>query len=410
MNAKESRPPVLARQGSLPQSSWRSNRLHPKEDPWNPARQEGDGFSQRKQLLEQLPHAVSSVRIASDNHGGSIYAVVDFTHELLADLALRLLGKTVLLPGTSSKVRLSLHETWSTPLVIDQYHIYVSGLQPGATAAQVEELVTSATGIAPTHVKMSAVAGIPSRRGMQEYAFLRYSDENTSDEVLKKLQVPICLVRQILSFVSPREPLTHAANCSIFIANLPPLTNGEELREICSYFDVVRAAEVHPTRNFGFVRLASHEAALAAITHLQGMQLHGRTLACAWSSRIPAANEEEAINHRWEQEDEAYAIMSAQCMDFEGEETLLPPPQCKESDLHAMSPRQSAKRSAAQASSDAFWLSILAENGPVNISTICSQMKRRQTEVQERLERWNEQEWEEEDLKSNGESSDPPKQ
>lgn len=107
---------------------------------------------------------------------------------------------------------------------------------------------------------------------------------------------------------------------------------------------------------------------------------------------------------------QAYAIMSAQCMDFEGEETLLPPPQCKESDLHAMSPRQSAKRSAAQASSDAFWLSILAENGPVNISTICSQMKRRQTEVQERLERWNEQEWEEEDLKSNGESSDPPKQ
>lgn len=29
-------------------------------------------------------------------------------------------------------------------------------------------------------------------------------------------------------------------------------------------------------QNFGFVRLASHEAALAAITHLQGMQLHGR--------------------------------------------------------------------------------------------------------------------------------------
>lgn len=102
MNAKESRPPVPAHQGSLPQSSWRSNRLHPKEDQWNRARQEGDGFSQRKQLLEQLPHAVSSIRIASDNHGGSIYAVVDFTHELLADLALRLLGKTVLLPGTSS--------------------------------------------------------------------------------------------------------------------------------------------------------------------------------------------------------------------------------------------------------------------------------------------------------------------
>lgn len=31
-----------------------------------------------------------------------------------------------------------------------------------------------------------------------------------------------------------------------------------------------------PLQNFGFVRMASHEAALAAITHLHGMELHGR--------------------------------------------------------------------------------------------------------------------------------------
>ena len=33
---------------------------------------------------------------------------------------------------------------------------------------------------------------------------------------------------------------------------------------------------IFPSQNFGFVRLATHEAALAAITHLHGTQLHGR--------------------------------------------------------------------------------------------------------------------------------------
>ncbi|CDI73673.1 RNA recognition motif domain-containing protein, putative [Eimeria praecox] len=321
---------VPAREGPRAQSSWRQSNFNPqesareaaqrkdeppatqsKERPKEPrghfhgACEGGTSGSEQlapEQLLQQLPYSVSSIRVATDGSGGSIYAVVDFTHELLANLALQLLGETTILPNTSTQVRLSLYETWATPLVVDQYHLYVSGIPPGAAAAQVEEILTSAAGIPPTHVKVSSIAGMPSRRGVQEYAFLRYSDEETAEEVLKKLT----------------------------------------------------------------------------------------TLACAWSSRTLSCNEEEPLDDSWEREEEAYAVMSAQCMDYE--EPAQPPSALSSGlDIPTMSPRASAKRSATEAAGSAFWLSILAENGPVTLSELCSTMKRRQRELQQ----WHEQEWEE---------------
>ncbi|CDJ36673.1 RNA recognition motif domain-containing protein, putative [Eimeria mitis] len=330
---------VPARGGALAQSSWRGSRLNPKEGPGDTSQRKINLLNHHhKQLLQQLPYAVSSIRVASDRRGSSIYAVVDFTHESLAKLALQVLGGTATLPGTSAQVCLSLYETWSTPLVVDQYHLYVSGVPPGATVARIEDILTSATGITPTHVKVSSVAGLPSRKGVQEYAFLRYEDEETAEEALKKLT------------------------------------------------------------NFGFIRLASHEAALAAITHLHGLKLHGRTLACAWSTRTLSFNEEEPLDDSWEREEEAYAVMSAQCMDYEAEPQQQPSALGTELDTPATSPRASAKRSATEAASSAFWLSILAENGPVNLGELCSRMKRRQRKVQQ----WNQQEWEEDTAPQQG--------
>lgn len=94
---------VPAKQGSLAQSSWRASRLNPKEDTGDAAQRKiplSNGH--RKQLLQQLPYAVSSIRVATDVRGGSIYAVVNFAHEILASLALQLLGETATLPNTST--------------------------------------------------------------------------------------------------------------------------------------------------------------------------------------------------------------------------------------------------------------------------------------------------------------------
>ncbi|OEH80347.1 RNA recognition motif domain-containing protein [Cyclospora cayetanensis] len=391
-------PPVPARQGALPQSSWLNNRRYATEGTIEDSKRE----NQRNHALQQLPYAMSSIRIAADTRGASLYAIVDFTHEVHAKLALELLGSASVLPGTSSQVRLSLHETWSTPLVVDEYHVYISGLAPGATADQVEDLVTAATQIVPTHVKMSSVAGLPSRKGVREYAFLRYSDEDVAEIALKRLQEASpklnIIVRKVYQHQRrgiPTEPLTHAANCSIFIANLPPLTNSEELREICSYFHVVRAAEVHPTRNFGFVRLASHEAALAAISHLNGMKLHGRTMACAWSSRCLTSNVEETLDDAWERAEEAYAVMSAQCMEYEAQPAQQSLPSGVDEARAVLSPKTAARRAAVEAAGQTFWFSVLAENGPVTISDIASRMRQRQRKLRDRLEHWQAQDWEE---------------
>lgn len=156
-----------------------------------------------------------------------------------------------------------------------------------------------------------------------------------------------------------------------------------------------------------------------------------QTLSCAWSTRTLNSNEEESLDDSWEREEEvrstrctvtaeesgealkrkqkllamtqecniakrspkfqAYAVMSAQCMEYDGEPRQPPSVQGSGAGSVVMSPRAPAKRTATEAAGDAFWLSILAENGPLNVGELCSRMKRRQRQLQE----WHEQQWEE---------------
>ena len=95
-------PPVAASQRPMPQSSWRSNRRYAHGCSREAAAHSDLAVTQRNHLLQQLPYAVSSIRVAADQRGGSIYAIVDFSHATLADLALELLGQSVALPGTLS--------------------------------------------------------------------------------------------------------------------------------------------------------------------------------------------------------------------------------------------------------------------------------------------------------------------
>ncbi|KAL8432542.1 hypothetical protein ACSSS7_004539 [Eimeria intestinalis] len=331
-------PPVAAGQGAVLQSSWRNDWQYAIDGSRKAEPQLAAFPSQRAQLLHQLPYAISSIRVACDQLGGSAYAFVDFSDELLAKLAIDVLGHSAVLPGTSSQVSLFLHETWSSPLVVDQYHLYVAGLPPGATAEYLEAVVTRASGLVPSHVKLASVAGTPTRTGVREYAFLRFANDAAAEAALQKLE--------------------------------------EELREICSYFHVVQAAEVHPTRNFSFVRLATHEAALAAITHLHGIQLRGGTLACSWSSRSVASNEEEQRDDEWERAEELT------------EQRYKP----------TLTSNDSAKKAAAHAAGEAFWLSLLAENGPITLTDVCrklTQAQRHAQQVRSRIQQWEAQEWEE---------------
>ncbi|CDJ59409.1 RNA recognition motif domain-containing protein, putative [Eimeria maxima] len=94
---------VSAKQGILGQNRWPGRRLNPQEGRGDATQRKiviSNGH--RKQLLQQLPYAVSNIRVATDDRGNSIYAVVDFTHEFLANLAIQLLGETATMPSTST--------------------------------------------------------------------------------------------------------------------------------------------------------------------------------------------------------------------------------------------------------------------------------------------------------------------
>lgn len=99
-------------------------------------------------------------------------------------------------------------------------------------------------------------------------------------------------------------------------------------------------------------------------------------------------------------------------MDFEEELPPRQPSPRKHQKKPMLSPKRAAKQAAAQAAGEAFWLSFIAEAGPVGIKDICSQLKRRQQQTQYRqvcLKQWHEQEWEEdaEDVPPEGAASEP---
>jgi cold-inducible RNA-binding protein len=70
----------------------------------------------------------------------------------------------------------------------------------------------------------------------------------------------------------------------LFIAGLPFSTSNERLREVFAQVGVVESAEVvvdretGRSRGFGFVEMATGEAADAAVKKFNGHELDGRTL------------------------------------------------------------------------------------------------------------------------------------
>lgn len=64
----------------------------------------------------------------------------------------------------------------------------------------------------------------------------------------------------------------------LYVGNLNYKTTEETLREAFSRFGEVVSANVLPGRGFGFVEMASPEAAEAALTQMNGQDLEGRKI------------------------------------------------------------------------------------------------------------------------------------
>lgn len=71
-------------------------------------------------------------------------------------------------------------------------------------------------------------------------------------------------------------------NTCLFVANLSPLVTKEELESLFLPFGPIVSARVAAMRNFGFVTFHDHVSALAAMTHMPGVEYKGHKIACAW--------------------------------------------------------------------------------------------------------------------------------
>jgi RNA recognition motif-containing protein len=86
----------------------------------------------------------------------------------------------------------------------------------------------------------------------------------------------------------------------LFVGNLAPHVSDQELSALFSSYGAVRKAEVvrgrgGKGRGFGYVELASDDAATRALTELNGRDLHGRPLTLAEArSAAPRSPMEEA--------------------------------------------------------------------------------------------------------------------
>lgn len=90
--------------------------------------------------------------------------------------------------------------------------------------------------------------------------------------------------------------------------------------------------------------------------------------------------------------------MSAHCMDCDAEPGLHQRSPQKHQNNCSLTPKAAAKRAAAETAGEVFWLSIVAENGPIAIKDICCEFNQRQKRakyLQWRLQQWHEQDWEE---------------
>ncbi|KAL8445956.1 hypothetical protein Emag_004921 [Eimeria magna] len=392
--AKVKPPPVAARQGALPQSSWRNNCQYAIDGSRTAESQLAASRSQREQLLQQLPYALSSIRVACDQLGGSAYAFVDFSDELFAKLAIEVLGHSAFLPGTSSSC-------FAKAGGASQHYLQEVTAQ-SAACIHVTPLIDS---------RLEGAVGL----AMSAAELWRFFCPQEASPSLN------LMVRKVYEH-RRRGARSYAKSALTFMSSkllkFTRLGSAQWLQYVCA------------PQNFGFVRLATHEAALAAITHLHGTQLRGRTLACSWSSKSVASNEEEQRDDEWERAEEvrsclftdffkdptwifhsfcrdcwrrlfacqAYAVMSAQCMEC----AVLSPPQQPHPPERGYEPKltfnESARGAVAHAAGEAFWLSLLAENGPVTMTDVCrklAQAHRHAQEVQPRIQQWQAQEWEE---------------
>jgi len=87
----------------------------------------------------------------------------------------------------------------------------------------------------------------------------------------------------------------HPNGKTIFVGNLNPQAEEEQLRMAYSKFGYIVSCRTIPDRGFGFVTFSDHVGALAALSEMQDAEILHHRVYCCWARRDQQDEEEERV-------------------------------------------------------------------------------------------------------------------
>ncbi|VIO86314.1 Uncharacterized protein BM_BM2035 [Brugia malayi] len=76
---------------------------------------------------------------------------------------------------------------------------------------------------------------------------------------------------------------THAANTSVYVGGISPITTDEELMQSFSAIATVIEVRLFKQQGYAFVRYLNKDAAARAIMSMNGKVINGQKIRCSWS-------------------------------------------------------------------------------------------------------------------------------
>ncbi|CAO3626573.1 unnamed protein product [Cunninghamella blakesleeana] len=194
-------------------------------------------------------------------------------------------------PGAQNKEDTSNH-----------FHVFVGDLAPEITDDMLVKAFSAFNSMSEAHVMWDPVSG--KSRG---FGFAAFRDKTDAEQAIATMNGEWLGSRAIRcnwatqkgqTATPPPQPgqqlpyeiavhQTPAYVTSVYVGNLPPETNQNDLLQPFQRFGFVQEIKLQADRGFAFVKMDTHENAANALVQLQNINIHGRPAKLSWGKDRP---------------------------------------------------------------------------------------------------------------------------
>jgi RNA recognition motif-containing protein len=243
---------------------------------------------------------VVAVRLARDNANPCVclgYGFLGFSTPKDAVLAMSRYNGVKLL-GYPQRLSLSLASATDAAYGIDNAQIYIGNLSEEVSDSDIYEAFK---GISP-HVTHCKLITSPTGQSLgfgfvsfssREHAYRVVTASHNRPPKLGRYQVVVRETYQ-MSRVEIERGVDHLENTTIFCGNLHSSVSEDTLNQYFKPFGPIESVRLVPNRGFGFVSFVHHFSALAALSHMQNVDISGQSIHCMWGRMRPFGVDERS--------------------------------------------------------------------------------------------------------------------